>query len=86
MNEYLLSEDIVETLRRSSITFLQETQVIDVYKFPDTNKKSILIRMTFQDNLKTLLDKTINNLVGDIINTLEKKYQAQVRFSEGITM
>jgi len=86
VNEYLLSEDIVETLRRSSITFLQETQVIDVYKFPDTNKKSILIRMTFQDDFKTLLDKTINNLVRDIINTLEKKYQAQIRFSEGITM
>ena len=42
-------------------------------------KKSVAIALTFQDPTKTLDDATINEVMNNILEVVEKDYQAHLR-------
>lgn len=61
--------------------WLKAFDVFDVYTGPgvDTGKKSVAISLVLQDNSRTLVDSEINQLIGAIINKLEREFFITLR-------
>ncbi|MCX8065366.1 MAG: phenylalanine--tRNA ligase subunit beta [Candidatus Hydrogenedentes bacterium] len=73
--------DIITSLKPIGERVLRKIDVFDVYKGSQVpkGKKSIALSFNFCSNEKTLTDEEINSLMETIINTLTKKFNAQIR-------
>lgn len=73
--------DIYTSLKTIGEGILQKIEIFDVYTGEQVpkDKKSIALGFTFCSNEKTLTDTEIDALVNEIINRLQKQFDAQIR-------
>ena len=81
MDQDIPTYDVVRTIQRSSKKLISQTQIFDVYQGEhiEEGKKSVAIALTFQDPTKTLDDATINDVMKNILDVVEKEYNAHLR-------
>jgi len=72
--------DVIRTIVRSG-KILKSARVFDVYEGEgvEDGKKSVAISMMMQDDTKTLDDKSVNELVEQILERLKKEFNATLR-------
>ncbi len=81
VNEEITADDIIEEIEKIEPKLIQNIYVFDVYKgknIPE-GKKSIAIKIIFQDKNKTLKDDKVNKLIDKIVKILKEKYDITLR-------
>ncbi|MCD8028392.1 MAG: phenylalanine--tRNA ligase subunit beta [Erysipelotrichaceae bacterium] len=73
--------DVVKSIQKVSKRMISQTEIFDVYEgeHVEEGKKSVAISLTFQDPSKTLEDASVNKLMEDILQVVEKQYGAHLR-------
>ncbi|MFV8817163.1 phenylalanine--tRNA ligase subunit beta [Haliea sp. E17] len=73
--------NIVANVRASAGTYLRDLTLFDVYegKGIDPKRKSLAIGLTFCDLSRTLSEEDVNLAVNQVIDSLEKNYNAELR-------
>ncbi len=73
--------DILANVRATAGTYLTELRLFDVYegKGVDPKRKSLALGLTFRDQSRTLSDDDVNEAVGQVVDSLEKNYKAELR-------
>jgi phenylalanyl-tRNA synthetase beta chain len=74
-------KDLIHTIYQSGGDFIRHAEVFDVY-YGDPltiNQKSIAFALTFMSMNRTLKEEDINPAIGNIIESLEKLFQAALR-------
>ena len=81
MDKDIATYDVVRTIQKASKKLISKTQIFDVYQGEhiEEGKKSVAIALTFQDPSKTLDDATIQNVMDNILASVEKEHQAVLR-------
>ena len=74
-------ESVENTIRAMSIDRLKEIKLFDIFESEKlgTDKKSLAINFTFLDEEKTLTDKEIDSMMNQLMNTLTKDINAEIR-------
>lgn len=74
-------KELENTIKKLNLTKLQEMRLFDVFESDKlgTNKKSLALNFTFVDENKTLTDKEIDGMMQQIISTVEKQLNAEIR-------
>jgi phenylalanyl-tRNA synthetase beta chain len=72
---------LLNDVRASAGTYLTDLRLFDVYtgKGIDPERKSLSLGLTFRDQSRTLGDEDVNLAVGQVIDLLEKNYNAELR-------
>ena len=67
---------IIECIKSASDNLLIDTNIFDVYsgKELENNSKSLAISLTFMSDVKTLVDKDVENRVNSILDQLKEKF------------
>lgn len=81
MDQDIPTYEVVQSIQKVNKRLISQILIFDVYvgEHIEKGKKSVAIALTFQDPTKTLDETTINQLVEDILNVVEKKYHAHLR-------
>lgn len=81
MDKDIPTYDVVRSIQKASKRLISKTEIFDVYEgeHVEEGKKSVAIALTFQDPTKTLDDATINDVMENILNVVEKEYDAHLR-------
>ncbi len=68
-------------VRSAAGSYLTDLTLFDVYtgKGIDPKRKSLALGLTFRDQSRTLGDEDVNPVVGQVIDLLEKNYNAELR-------
>ena len=80
-DENINSYEIIKTIMAVENKLIQDIYIFDVYKgknIPE-NKKSIAIKIIFQDKTKTLKDEKVNKIIDNIIKTLNERLNISLR-------
>jgi phenylalanyl-tRNA synthetase beta chain len=74
------ASEIERTIFRAS-KILKSTTIFDVYEgeHVEEGKKSVAISMMFQDEERTLDEKTINEAMDKVLSAVEKAFHAKLR-------
>jgi phenylalanyl-tRNA synthetase beta chain len=74
-------EEVQKTVEKVKLNKLQDIKLFDIFESEKlgTNKKSLAVNFTFQDEEKTLTDKEIDGWMNKIMTSLEKDLQAEIR-------
>lgn len=80
IDEEIAGEKLLEAIRQSS-KLVVDVNIFDIYKGSQipADKKSIALKITFQDMNKTLTDKKVNAIMGKISKRIKHDFNAQVR-------
>lgn len=72
---------LMADVRAASGTYLTDLRLFDVYtgKGIDPKRKSLALGLTFRDQSRTLGDEVVNLAMGQVIDLLEKNYNAELR-------
>jgi phenylalanyl-tRNA synthetase beta chain len=72
---------LMDDVRAISGTYLTDLRLFDVYtgKGIDPKRKSLALGLTFRDQSRTLGDEFVNLAMGQVIDLLEKNYNAELR-------
>lgn len=72
---------LMDDVRLAAGTYLTDLRLFDVYtgKGIDPKRKSLALGLTFRDQSRTLGDEVVNLAVGQVIDLLEKNYNAELR-------
>lgn len=72
---------LMDDVRLAAGTYLKDLRLFDVYtgKGIDPKRKSVALGLTFRDQSRTLGDEDVNLAVGQVIDLLEKNYNAELR-------
>ena len=72
---------LMDDVRAISGTCLTDLRLFDVYtgKGIDPKRKSLALGLTFRDQSRTLGDEVVNLAMGQVIDLLEKNYNAELR-------
>lgn len=75
------SYSIIRTIKKASKRLCKECEIFDVYQgeHVEAGKKSIAVRLSFQDLKKTLSEAEVNEALDRILAALEKEHQANLR-------
>ena len=75
------SAELMENVRAVAGTYLTDLRLFDVYegKGIDPKRKSLALGLTFRDQSRTLDEEDVNLAVGQVIDLLEKNYNAELR-------
>jgi phenylalanyl-tRNA synthetase beta chain len=73
--------DLLENVRGVAGGYLTDLRLFDVYegKGIDPKRKSLALGLTFRDQSRTLSDSDVNESVDQVIDLLEKNYNAELR-------
>jgi phenylalanyl-tRNA synthetase beta chain len=73
--------ELMDAVRSVAGSYLTDLTLFDVYtgKGIDPKRKSLAIGLTFRDQKRTLGDEDVNPTVGQVIDLLEKNYNAELR-------
>lgn len=73
--------EVEKTVQKIGLNKLQELRLFDIFesKKLGSDKKSLAVSFTFQDDEKTLTDKEIEGWMNKIMTSLEKELQAEIR-------
>ncbi|MBP9103037.1 MAG: phenylalanine--tRNA ligase subunit beta [Chitinophagaceae bacterium] len=74
-------DEVQKTVEKVKLNKLQDIKLFDIFESEKlgTNKKSLAVNFTFQDEEKTLTDKEIDGWMNKIMSSLEKELQAEIR-------
>jgi len=77
----LIWDEVQKTVEKVKLNKLQDIKLFDIFESEKlgTNKKSIAVNFTFQDEEKTLTDKEIDGWMNKIMSSLEKELLAEIR-------
>jgi phenylalanyl-tRNA synthetase beta chain len=72
---------LLDEVRLAAGTYLTDLRLFDVYtgKGIDPKRKSLALGLTFRDQSRTLADEVVNLAMGQVIDLLEKNYNAELR-------
>jgi phenylalanyl-tRNA synthetase beta chain len=72
---------LLDEVRMTAGTYLTDLRLFDVYtgKGIDPKRKSLALGLTFRDQSRTLADEVVNLAMGQVIDLLEKNYNAELR-------
>ncbi|MDG2047489.1 MAG: phenylalanine--tRNA ligase subunit beta [Halioglobus sp.] len=75
------SSRLMEEVRAAAGTYITDLRLFDVYtgKGIDPKRKSLALGLTFRDQSRTLAEEDVNEAVGQVIDLLEKNYNAELR-------
>ena len=75
------SARLMEDVRAAAGTYITDLRLFDVYtgKGIDPKRKSLALGLTFRDQSRTLGEEDVNVAVGQVIDLLEKNYNAELR-------
>ena len=75
------SARLMEDVRAAAGTYITDLRLFDVYtgKGIDPKRKSLALGLTFRDQSRTLDEEDVNVAVGQVIDLLEKNYNAELR-------
>lgn len=81
VDKTVVSAQLLNDVRTSAGTYLKDLRLFDVYtgKGIDPKRKSLTLGLTFRDQSRTLGDEDVNVAVGQVIDLLEKNYNAELR-------
>ncbi|RLA43719.1 MAG: phenylalanine--tRNA ligase subunit beta [Gammaproteobacteria bacterium] len=81
VDEQVSYEELHNIVMRNSGDHLTDLKVFDVYegKHVESNRKSIALSLTFQDNSRTLTDEEVKSSMDVVIAALESECSAQLR-------
>ncbi len=81
VDKSVLAAKLMEDVRGAAGTYLTDLRLFDVYtgKGIDPKRKSLALGLTFRDQSRTLSDQDVNLAVGQVIDLLEKNYNAELR-------
>ena len=81
MDKTVPSHELMANVRASAGTYLTDLTLFDVYdgKGIDPKRKSLALGLTFRDSSRTLSDEDVNLAVDQVVDSLEKKYKAELR-------
>ncbi len=81
LNKSIAAQELVNTIQKFGGKYLQNAYVFDTYsgKQIEAGKKSIAFRLIFQSPEKTLVEDEINQSIDQILASIEKQYDAQLR-------
>jgi len=81
VDKNVVSARLLKDVRASAGTYLKDLRLFDVYtgKGIDPKRKSLTLGLTFRDQSRTLDDEDVNLAVGQVIDLLEKNYNAELR-------
>ena len=77
----LIWDEVQKTVEKVKLNKLLDIKLFDIFESEKlgTNKKSIAVNFTFQDEEKTLTDKEIDGWMNKIMSSLEKELLAEIR-------
>ncbi|MEQ8803455.1 MAG: phenylalanine--tRNA ligase subunit beta, partial [Haliea sp.] len=72
---------LMENVTAAAGAYLRELRLFDVYegKGIDPKRKSLAFGLTFRDRSRTLSDDVVNQAMDQVIDSLEKNYNAELR-------
>jgi phenylalanyl-tRNA synthetase beta chain len=75
------AQELLGNVRSVAGTYLTDLTLFDVYegKGIDPKRKSLALGLTFRDQSRTLGDEDVNQAVQQVIDSLEKNYNAELR-------
>jgi len=81
VDKSVVSAKLMDDVREWAGTYLTDLRLFDVYtgKGIDPKRKSLALGLTFRDQSRTLGDEDVNLAVGQVIDLLEKNYNAELR-------
>lgn len=81
VSKNVLCEDIIRTVKKAGRSIVKNVEIFDVYEGEHMKEgyKSVAIKITFQDDSKTLVEKDINDALDNIMNELFKQTKAELR-------
>lgn len=81
VDKTVASAELLESVRSVAGSYLTDLRLFDVYegKGIDPKRKSLALGLTFRDQSRTLSDEDINLTVEQVIDLLEKNYNAELR-------
>lgn len=81
VDKSVLAAGLMDDVRVAAGTYLTDLRLFDVYtgKGIDPKRKSLALGLTFRDQSRTLGDEDVNLAVGQVIDLLEKNYNAELR-------
>jgi phenylalanyl-tRNA synthetase beta chain len=81
VNKSLQYDYIEKTVQKIKLDKLQQIELFDIFESDKlgTGKKSLAISFSFLDNEKTLTDKEVDGMMNNIMSTLEKELNAEIR-------
>jgi phenylalanyl-tRNA synthetase beta chain len=81
VDKSVLAAGLMDDVRVAAGTYLTDLRLFDVYtgKGIDPKRKSLALGLTFRDQSRTLGDEDVNLAIGQVIDLLEKNYNAELR-------
>ncbi len=75
------ARQLMDAVRAASGTYLTDLRLFDVYtgKGIDPKRKSLALGLTFRDHSRTLDEEVVNLAMGQVVDLLEKNYNAELR-------
>ena len=73
--------ELLANVRASAGAYLTDLRLFDVYagKGIDPKRKSLALGLTFRDQSRTLSDEDVNLAVNQVVDSLQKNYNAELR-------
>ena len=81
VDRHISFDAIDQQVRKTQISKLKQVRLFDVFESDKlgTEKKSMAMSFTFEDDQKTLTDKEVDAMVGKLIHQFEKELGAEIR-------
>jgi phenylalanyl-tRNA synthetase beta chain len=81
IDENIPIQQVREKIFEISNKLLRNVQIFDIYqgKGIEKGKKSVALNLIFQDNLRTLKDKEVDDFIEQIVQMLKQQFKAQLR-------
>lgn len=80
VDKNLDTKSIIENIKKVKLLNFKNIELLDIY-FPkeDNHKKSITLRLVFQNPKKTLKDEEVEKEINKITKTLKESFKAEIR-------
>ena len=77
----ILADDILSLIKQTGKKILTGIELFDVYTGVNVSddEKSLAVKLTFEDNSKTLETSDVDKIVKSILNRLDYVYKAKIR-------
>ncbi len=81
IDKNIYAEELIKTIKKAGGKLLKDINIFDIYtgEKVEINKKSIAFSLYFEDSKKTLNDEEVMQVFNNIIEKVEKTYNAQLR-------
>ncbi|HBQ41276.1 MAG TPA: phenylalanine--tRNA ligase subunit beta, partial [Halieaceae bacterium] len=81
VDKHVPAAELMQNVRVSAGVYLRQLRLFDVYegKGIDPKRKSLAFGLTFRDQSRTLSDDVVNQSMKQVIDSLEKNYNAELR-------